>query len=617
MSNSFMPVVGIDLGTTNSSVACIRNGQPEIIPSPQGDRIIPSVVLLDPQGNVTVGEHALSALVAMPDHTISAIKRRMGSSDPVRLADRDWRPQEISALILKELKTYVDKLYGEGTKEAIITVPAYFTDEQRKATKEAGELAGFVVERIINEPTAAALAFGLEHLNEDRHLLVYDLGGGTFDVSIVEMMSGILEVKASAGDNLLGGEDFDWRLVDWMSEQIMTEHGIDPRVDIRSRALLKEKAEEVKVSLSSLEQVNISIPLVTVKDNRPIGLSVNITQEQFVGLIDDLLLNTIESIRSVLTDSGLDLKQIDDILLVGGSTRIPRVRELITDFFGKMPRIDINPDEAVALGAAVQAGLKSGTLSDSGLIATDVVPFSMGIAVLSEGRRGLPKSGGFAKVIHRNTTIPVTKSHRFYTSFPGQTSVSIEIYQGEHEWVKHNSRLGEFLLDGLPENNQEQEGIDVTFRYNLNGILEVTAKSVTTEKEMGVTVQDALQRESLEMFKESTARLEALWQNAVADIDDLEHEFEEFDQLNFDLYDDSDDTEDDDWISDDPSALREEAKRLQQRAENLLGTLGRVQRKKLQRIIDRFDQILTQEETDQLRKLVEEAVDLLIDLEVS
>lgn len=612
MSDSFMPVVGIDLGTTNSSVACIRNGKPEIIPSPLGERIIPSVILIDPQGNVTVGEHAHSVVVAMPDHTISAIKRRMGSSEPVRLAGRDWRPQEISALILKELKTYVDKLYGEGAKEAIITVPAYFTDEQRRATKEAGELAGFVVERIINEPTAAALAFGLDHLSEDRHLLVYDLGGGTFDVSIVEMMSGIMEVKASAGDNLLGGEDFDWRLVDWMAEQIIAEHGIDPRDDIRSKTLLKEKAVEVKVSLSSSEQVNISIPLVTVKDNRPIGLSIDITQEQFVTLIDDLLLRTIESIRSVLTDSGLDLSQIDDILLVGGSTRIPRVRELISEFFGKKPRTDIHPDEAVALGAAVQAGLKSGTLSDSGLIATDVAPFSMGIAVLSESRRGVPKSGGFAKVIHRNTTIPVTKSHRFYTSFPGQTSVSIEIYQGEHEWVKHNSRLGEFLLDGLPENLLEQEGIDVTFRYNLNGILEVTAKSASTGNEMGVTVQDALQRESLELFKESTARLEALWQNTEADIDD----FGDFDQLNFDLYDDSDDMVDNDWIIDDASSLREEAKLLRLRAEKLLGTLGSFQQKKLQRIMDRFDQLLTQDDTDQLRKLIDEAVDLLIDLEV-
>ncbi|MEX1028714.1 MAG: Hsp70 family protein [Paenibacillaceae bacterium] len=611
MSSSFIPIVGIDLGTTNSAVAYIRGGKPEIIASPEGARIIPSVVLIDPQGKVTVGEDARAALVAMPDHTIAAVKRRMGSTLPIRMAEKSFRPQEISALILKELKGYVDELYGEGEKEAVITVPAYFTDEQRRATKEAGELAGFIVERIINEPTAAALAFGLNNLEEDCHLLVYDLGGGTFDVSVVEMMSGIMEVKASSGDRQLGGEDFDWLLVNWMAEQIMKEHGVDPREDIRGRALLKETAESVKITLSSSEYANVSLPLVTVKNNRPIGLSVCISRELFVSLIDSLLLNTMNSVHSVLRDAQLEPGQVDEILLVGGSTRIPRVHELIRDFFGRMPRTDVHPDEAVALGAAVQAGLKSGALSNSGLIATDVAPFSMGIAVLSEGRNGNVKSGSFAKIIPRNTTIPVTRTNRYYTSFPGQTKVSIEIYQGEHEHVKHNCLLGEFLLEGLPENLQEQEGVDVTFRYNLNGILEVTAKSVTTEEEMTVTIQDALQRESQEQLKESAAKLEALWLNAI-DVDDDDDEFDQFD----DLDNDDDDSADKDWISNDSISLSAEAEQLKLRAEKLLSSLGKSERETLQNIIERFDRLLPKDDYEQLRELMEEAIDLMIDLEV-
>jgi molecular chaperone DnaK len=611
MSSSFIPIVGIDLGTTNSSVACIRNGKAEIIESPQGQRMIPSVVMIDPQGKVTVGDHARSSLVAMPEHTIAAIKRRMGSGEPIHLADQSLLPHEISALILKEIKSYVDEHYGEGDKEAVITVPAYFTDEQRRATKQAGELAGFIVDRIINEPTAAALAFGLEHLHEDRHLLVYDLGGGTFDVSVVEMMSGIMEVKATTGDRHLGGEDFDWCLVDWMAEKMVAEQGVDPRDDIRGRALLKETAEKVKMDLSTQEQVSISLPLITVKDKRPIGLSTRITRKEFIALIEDTLLRTIDSIHSVLKDSELELQHIDEILLVGGSTRIPRVRELISELFNKEPRTDIHPDEAVALGAAVQAGLKSGSLSESGLIATDVAPFSMGITVMADETKGRVKPGAFAKIIHRNTTIPVTKSHRFYTSVPGQTAVSIEIYQGEHEWVKHNFQLGEFLLDGLPENFEQQEGIDVTFRYNLNGILEVTAASVTTGKEMSITVQDALKRESRHMFEESASKLQALWENIDEDSDE---DFEMDVDLD-ELFDDDMDGTDEDWM-DDKSPLYEQAKQLEEQAEKLLDSMNIFQRKKFQQMIDDFNENITSGNDEKLRKLVEEMVDLLIDLEV-
>ncbi|WP_233531969.1 Hsp70 family protein [Paenibacillus alkalitolerans] len=441
---AFRPIVGIDLGTTNSAIAYIRNGKPEIIASPKGERIIPSVVLIDLKGRVVVGQDAKDSLVAMPDRTIAAVKRRMGSDDPVEIAGQALLPQEISALILKELKSYADRLFGDVEKEAVITVPAYFTDEQRRATKQAGELAGFIVERIINEPTAAALAFGLDHLNEDRYYLVYDLGGGAFDVSVVEMCSGLLEVKASTGNRMLGGEDFDWKLVDWFAERMIERHGVDPRGDIRAKALLKEEAEKTKILLSDQDSVNVMLPLVTVTGNKPIGLDIEINRGQFVGLIEDMLGETIDSIHAVIKEAGLSFSDIDEVLLVGGSTRIPRVRERIAGLFGKPPRNDVHPDEAVALGAAVQAGLKSGALSDSGLVATDVAPFSMGIAVMKDWKGMGERPGGFAAVIPKNTTIPVTRNQTFYTAFPGQTAVSIEIYQGEHEWVKHNHRLGEF-----------------------------------------------------------------------------------------------------------------------------------------------------------------------------
>lgn len=356
------PVVGIDLGTTNSAVACVVNGKPEIIPSAKGERIIPSVVLLNMEEQVLVGQLAKSSLVAMPDRTVAAIKRKMGSNEAVPVAGKSFLPQEISAMILKELKTYADARFGDGEIEAVITVPAYFTDEQRRATKQAGELAGFIVERIINEPTAAALAFGLTQLEADHHILVYDLGGGTFDVSIVEMMDGLLEVKASAGNNLLGGEDFDWRLVDFLADKIIKEHQVDPRRDVRAKSLLKEQAEKIKIELSQEETVTVQIPVITMKDNKPIGLSTSITRKQFVGLIEDLLDETIKCVRQTLSDAKLEAKDICDILLVGGSTRIPCVRDMLTNLFQREPRNDINPDEAVAMGAAVQAGIKAGLL---------------------------------------------------------------------------------------------------------------------------------------------------------------------------------------------------------------------------------------------------------------
>ncbi|MBT2293727.1 Hsp70 family protein [Paenibacillus albidus] len=618
------PVVGIDLGTTNSAIAYIRGGKPELIEAANGESLLPSVVLIDPKGAVIVGQNAKDALVAMPDRSIAAIKRKMGSDEEIVLADQAFSPEEISAFILKELKQRADELYGEGEKEAVITVPAYFTDEQRRATKRAGEMAGFIVERIINEPTAAALAFGLDHLQKDGHFLVYDLGGGTFDVSIVEMFSGVLEVKASSGDHMLGGEDFDWLLVDWFAEKILAEHDIDPRLDIRGKALLKEEAERVKIALSSEESVSVSLPLVTLQENRPVGLAVEVTRSQFVALIEGLIAQTMERTSQVIKDAELSVKDIDEVLLVGGSTRIPLVRDSISAKLGLSPRSDVHPDEAVALGAAVQAGLKSGLLSESGLIATDVAPFSMGIAVLAEKPGGRIKPGGFSPIISKNTTIPVTRTEKFYTSAMGQTAVSIEVYQGEHEWVKHNHRLGEFLLEGIPENWKGQEAIEVTFRYNLNGILEVSARSVSSGEEMSITLQDALIRNNRREFEESVQRLQKLWENAPHNLEEDEslEDISVDDPEDWDLLPDFPadlDDPDEDWdIPEDdeaPTVLHEDGQQLIEQARKTLADLDSEQQIPLVAAIQELEQALKEENVDQLKDVMARVTDLLIDAE--
>ena len=599
---SFRPIIGIDLGTTNSAVAYIRGGKPQIVPSPNGEKIIPSVVLIDLEDKVVVGKDALDALVAMPNRTIAAIKRKMGYSDPITIAGRELLPHEVSALILKELKSYVDDLFGEGEKEAVITVPAYFTDAQRRATKQAGELAGFVVERIINEPTAAALAYGLDNLKKDGHILVYDLGGGTFDVSIVEMMSGILEVKASAGNSNLGGEDFDWRLVDYLAEKIIYEYKVDPRDDIRAKALLKKEAENIKIQLSSEESVKVVLPVVTVKDNQPIGLNIVISREEFINLIEDLLQETIDLTKMALKDAELSVTDIDEILLVGGSSRMPRIYELISNIFGKNPRNEINPDEAVALGAAVQAGIKSGQLSKSGLIVTDIAPFSMGIAVLKEWKSFTLKPGGFAVIIPKNTTIPVTRSEKYTTTYDGQTAVSIEIYQGENEWVSSNYKLGEFLLEGIPVNDAGNEIIEVKFRYNLNGILEVHAKCVSNDKEMTVTIQDALERDSEETFKNSMEKIESLYDEIEEDID-----LEELLALD----DDEEIDEEESWED-----LEEDARTHINSLNNLKKTMAEKQQKKANKLIKRLEEAIEGQDTDNLSSVIEDTVDFMIDLEL-
>lgn len=512
---SFRPIVGIDLGTTNSAMAYIRDGEPHIIALPNGDDLLPSVVLVEPSGQIRVGRDARDGLLAMPDRAIAAVKRRMGETDPIVLGDQQFLPEEISALILKELRQLLVPLYGDQDIEAVITVPAYFNDAQRRATKHAGELAGFVVERIINEPTAAALAYGLGATTERKRIVVYDLGGGTFDVSVLTLDEGILEVHASNGNRQLGGEDFDWSLVDWMAAMILKQYGVDPRDDLRARAVLKDLAERVKWVLSDEDQAPIESPVLMVHDGQAVRLSTTIRRSEFVQFIQPRLDETFALLDDVLQQSSLSAKDIDEVLLVGGSTKIPRVHEMITEYFGRPARSEVDPDLAVALGAAVQAGLKSGALSESGLVATDVAPFSMGIAVARSTVRGLDH-GYFSPIIARNTTIPCTRTDTFYTTTDWQTAIDVEVYQGEHERVAKNYLLGSFRLTGIPPAVVGSQPVEVTFRYNLNGILEATARIVSTKKSQTLVVQDGLERHSKEALAQSRARLEALWNDEAA-----------------------------------------------------------------------------------------------------
>ncbi len=612
---TFRPVVGIDLGTTNSTVAVISQGKPHIIPAPNGEKLIPSVVLINTEGKVIVGRDAVASLVAMPSRTIAEVKREMGSSEGINIAGKKLLPQEISSFIIKELKGYVDNYFGEGEKEAVITVPAHFTDEQRRATKQAGELAGFVVERIINEPTAAAMAFGIENLREDGHVLVYDLGGGTFDVSVIEMMDGILEVKSSAGNNHLGGGDFDLKIVDWFAEKMIAKHRVDPRKDIRARALLKEEAERVKILLSTEESVAVSLPIVTVEKNKPFGLEVVLRRDEFIEFIDEMLLETMGCVKSALEEASLIEADIDEILLVGGSTHIPRVFELIKNMFNKQPRRDINPDEAVALGAAVQAGLKSGALSESGLIVTDVAPYSMGVAVLQGWPGFAGRPGGFCALIPKNTTIPVTKSEKFCTASDNQTVVEIEIFQGENEWTKNNHHLGDFLLEGLPPNQAGVEEVEVTFRYNINGILEVSARSVSTEQEMKITVNDALERDSKESYSDSVKKLEDFLRDAASSsAESEEKEWEEFQKMLQSRFAEEAEDEPDEEMT--LEELREEAIRLKERAKALLRTSKGKRRWKIKSAIKLLEKSMKKTDLGKMQEVLDQVTDKLIELEL-
>ncbi len=506
-------IVGIDLGTTNSLVAIMKGDRPEIIPNEQGKRLTPSVVGLDKNGKLHVGETAKNQIIAMPERTVAEVKRLMGTSRKVKLGDREYTPQEISGIILRKLKDDAERQLGHKIDEAVITVPAYFTDAQRQATKDAGELAGFKVERILNEPTAAALAYGLDHLDKEQYILVYDLGGGTFDVSVLEMFEGVLDVKASAGNNALGGSDFDRRIVDFLLKQFERDHGVDLSKDTRAMARLKQAAEQAKHEVSTMDTTTVLLPFLATAGGQPLSLECEFSREQFELLVDDLIRSTLEPIDKALTDAKLTPEQIHEVVLVGGSSRIPLVHKILVEKFGKEPKRGVNPDEAIALGAAVQAGLKSGAVdNERGIMITDVCPYTLGVEVVAtSGYQRM--SGMFSAILPRNSTIPVSRTETYSTTADGQSHVDIKVYQGESRLVKNNTFLDAYTIDGIPPGPAGSERINVTFTYDVNGILQVRTKVLSTGKEALLTIEKTAQRMSEEERKAARERLEREWQH--------------------------------------------------------------------------------------------------------
>ena len=468
--------IGIDLGTTNSCVAVIEGGEPVVIPNAEGGRTTPSVVAFSKTGERLVGQVAKRQAITNPEKTVSSIKREMGSNYKVNIDGKDYTPQEISAMILTKLKTDAEAYLGEKVSQAVITVPAYFTDAQRQATKDAGKIAGLDVKRIINEPTAAALSYGIDK-ETDQKVMVYDLGGGTFDVSIIEMGDGVQEVLATAGNNRLGGDDFDQRVMDWIVGSFKAETGVDLKGDKMAMQRVKEAAEKAKIDLSGITSTNINLPFITADATGPKHLDLNLSRAKFNELTADLVEKTMGPVRQALSDSGLSIDKIDKVLMVGGSSRIPAVQEAVKKFTGKEPFKGINPDECVAIGAAIQAGVLGGEVE--GLLLLDVTPLSLGVETMG---------GVMTKIIERNTTLPTKKSQIFSTAVDGQTQVEVNVLQGEREFARDNKQLGLFKLDGIAPAPRGIPQIEVTFDIDANGIVNVYAKDLGTGKEQKITI---------------------------------------------------------------------------------------------------------------------------------
>ena len=481
-------IIGIDLGTTNSCVSVIEGGEPVVIPNAEGARTTPSVVAFSKDGERMVGNVAKRQAITNPNRTISSIKRHMGSDYKVDIDGKAYTPQEISAIILQKLKSDAESYLGEKVTEAVITVPAYFTDSQRQATKDAGKIAGLDVKRIINEPTAAALAFGIDK-EDDQKVMVYDLGGGTFDVSIIEMGDGVQEVLATAGNNRLGGDDFDKKVMDWIVSEFKKTNGIDLSGDKMAMQRVKEAAEKAKIDLSGMTTAQISLPFITQDATGPKHLDLTLTRAQFNQMTADLVEKTMGPVRQAMSDSGLSMNEIDKILLVGGSTRIPAVQEAIEKFSGKKPFKGINPDECVAMGAALQGGVLGGDVK--GLLLLDVTPLSLGIETMG---------GVNTVIIERNTTIPTKKSQIFSTAADNQTSVEVHVLQGERQFAKDNKTLGMFHLDGIMPARRGVPQIEVTFDIDANGIVHVSAKDLGTGKEqhISITASSNMSKEDIE-----------------------------------------------------------------------------------------------------------------------
>lgn len=471
--------IGIDLGTTNSCVAVIEGGEPVVIANAEGARTTPSVVAFSKDGERMVGQVAKRQAITNPDRTVASIKREMGTAHKVTIDGKSYTPQEISAMILQKLKSDAEAYLGETVTQAVITVPAYFTDAQRQATKDAGKIAGLDVKRIINEPTAAALSYGVDK-EKDQKVMVYDLGGGTFDVSIIEMGDGVQEVLATAGNNRLGGDDFDKRIIDWMVASFKTETGIDLSQDKVAMQRLKEAAEKSKIELSGVTTSNINLPFITADQTGPKHLDLTLTRAKFDELTSDLVEATMGPVRSALQDSGLQIGQIDKVLMVGGSSRIPAVQDAVKKLIGKEPFKGINPDECVAIGAAIQAGVLGGEVG--GLLLLDVTPLSLGVETMG---------GVMTKIIDRNTTIPTKKSQIFSTAADNQTQVEINVLQGEREFARDNKQLGLFALTGIAPAMRGIPQIEVTFDIDANGIVNVSAKDLGTGKEQKITISNS------------------------------------------------------------------------------------------------------------------------------